>query len=203
MEAHTMEMKWYGPYKWYGKGEDSFFNTENKEEIIKESGIYLLTIPFESEYLTYYVGETRRPFVERFKEHTRYYLSGHYRVYDPREFAKGKTQTLKWGGTWKPERQDPKYMLEFLNKYSELSTVIYKFLGRLRIFIAPLKTDDRVLKRIESAIVARLRDQKSLMEEDDTVKYTLDRGLRPGEEPISVTMTSFEPILGLCSKLEA
>lgn len=199
-----MEIRWYGPYRWYGEGDDCFFNTENKEEIIKEPGIYLWAIPFENRYLTYYVGETGRSFIDRFKEHTRYYLSGHYRIYDPQEFAKGKTQTPKWGGTWKSERQDPKYILEFLNEYPKWSIIIHEFLGHLRIFIAPLKIDYRVRKRIECAIVECLQAQGRLMEEEDSVKPTLEKGRRqPDEEPISLTMTSFEPILGLSSKLEA
>ncbi|MGA7075350.1 MAG: hypothetical protein WBZ42_02215 [Halobacteriota archaeon] len=52
--------------------------------------MYLYTVPYGGQYLTYYVGETGRSFKARFAEHTREYVGGLYRVYDPEHFARGE-----------------------------------------------------------------------------------------------------------------
>jgi hypothetical protein len=57
------------------------------QQTAQPPGIYLWTIPFEEQYLTYYVGETGRNFVARHTEHVQCYLHGLYRVYDPQLFA--------------------------------------------------------------------------------------------------------------------
>ena len=197
MGFQRIEMQWHGPYVLYGMKDDSFFTQPET----KKSGIYLWTIPFEKRFLTHYVGETGRSFATRIIEHTRDYLNGFYRVYDPRQFAEGKKK-LVWGGMWKSGRRGPHLMLEFLNRYSELSTVIYEFLGQFRIFVAPLDVEERIRQRIEAAIANRLFEQPGLIGkfQDEDIRY---RPRRTDEEPISVKMVSFESILGLCSELVA
>ncbi len=66
----------------------------------QQSGIYLWTIPFGEQFLTYYVGETGRSFVARHTEHAQSYLHGLYRVYDPQLFAKGE-KVFIWEGCGK------------------------------------------------------------------------------------------------------
>jgi len=197
MGFQRYEMQWHGPYVLYGTKYGSIFTQPET----KKSGIYLWTIPFEKRYLTYYVGETGRSFATRIMEHTRDYLSGFYRVYDPLQFAGGKKKFV-WGGMWKPGRRDPHRMLEFLNRYAELSTAIYEFLGQFRIFLAPLDVEERTRQRIEAAIANRLFEQSGLIGkfQDEDIRY---RPRRTDEEPISVKMISFESILGLCSELTA
>jgi hypothetical protein len=192
-----LELRWYGPYRWYGTNDACIFAIPEAEK----PGIYLWTIPFESGYLAYYVGETGRPFADRFIEHTRDYLYGFYRVYDPKEFAKGK-KTLVWDGMWKSDRRDMKYMLEFLNRYLELSQVVYEFLGQLRIFVGPLDVKERIRQRIEATLADSLRKQPGLIGkfQDADIRY---RKRQANEKPISVTMTSNEQILGLCNELIA
>jgi len=195
MEPVVYRIQWYGPYSWYGTEDDSFFS----QPITKKSGIYLWAIPFKKRYLTYYVGETGRSFAKRIVEHTRNYLHGLYRVYDPDQFAEGKKK-LVWGGMWKPGTKGPDVMLEFLNRYSELSSAIYEFLGQLKIFLAPIEVEKRIRERIEAAIADRLFTQPRLIGkfQDNDIRY-LPR--RNSEEPISIKMVSFEPILGLCTEL--
>jgi len=197
MASQRYEIRWYGPYSWYGTKDDSFFI----QPVSKKSGVYLLAIPFKNGYLTYYVGETGRPFATRLIEHARYYLHGLYRIFDPRQFAEGKKE-LVWGGMWKPGTKGPRRMLEFLNRYSELSPLIYEFLGMLKIFVAPLDVEKRIRERIEAAIANRLYQQPGVVGkfQDDDIKY---RPRRTDEEPFSVRMGSFETILGLCSELTA
>ena len=197
MGFQQYKMQWYGPYKWYGTKDDSFFTQPEA----RKSGIYLWAIPFEKQYLTYYVGETGKSFANRFIQHTRDYLSGLYRVYEPHQFAEGK-KILVWNGMWKPGTRGPHQMLEFLNRYSKLSPIICEFLGQLRIFVAPLNVEKRIRQRIEAAIANRLYEQPGLIGkfQDDDIRYW---PRRTGEKPFSVTMTSFEPILGLYSELTA
>jgi len=151
MEPMAYQMQWYGPYRWYGTEDSSFFT----QPIAKKSGIYLWAIPFNNRYLTYYIGETGRSFAERTIEHTRNYLHGLYRVYDPNQFAQGKKK-LVWRGMWKPGTKGPHVMLDFLSRYPKLSSVIYEFLGQLRIFLAPIEVEKRIRERIEAAIANSL-----------------------------------------------
>ena len=132
-------------------------------------------------------------------EHTRDVLQGLYRVYDPSQFAQGR-KTLIWGGMWKPDRKGSSTMLEFLNRYLELSPLIYQFLGQLRFFLAPIDAEKRMRQRIEAAIAKKLLEQPEIIGEfqDNDIRY---QPRRTNEKPILVTMRSFESILGLSSEL--
>jgi len=197
MSSEAYELQWHGPYKWYGTTEDCIFTRPEA----KQSGIYLWTTPFKKQYLTNYVGETGKSFASRHIWHTRNYLHGLYRVYDPHQFSKG-TKTLVWGGMWKPARRDAHHMQEFLNRYPELSSVIYEFLGMFRIFLAPLDVKRRIRKRIEAAIANLLREHPGLVGDfqNGDIRY---HPRKADEEPISVEMKSYEDILGLCDELTA
>jgi len=197
MDSQKYEIQWYGSYKLYGTKDDSIFT----QPVANQAGIYLWTIPFKNKYLVYYVGETGRSFATRFTEHTRDYLYGFYRVYDPQQFTNGKKR-LVWGGMWKPSTRGPHRMLEFLNRYTELSSIIYKFIEQFRVFLAPLDVQKRIRQRIEGAIANRLLEQPGLIGkfQDSDIRY---RPRRIDEKPVSVKMAAFEPILGLCSELLA
>jgi len=199
MDSPAYEILWYGPFKFCGTEDDSIFTTPEA----KQPGIYLWTVPYKKQYLTYYVGETGRSFAERFVEHTQSCLNGYYRIYDPRQLANG-SKLLVWDGLWKKEYRGmvPKRMLEFVNRYLELAPVINAYLRQFRIFLAPINVNERIRQRIEGAIASRLYEQSGLIGEfqDEDIRY---RPRRNDEEPISVKMVDFEPILGLCSELSA
>lgn len=55
MNSSSYELQWHGPYKWYGDGENVLFSRPE----IKQPGIYLWTIPFDEQYLTYCYSEKR------------------------------------------------------------------------------------------------------------------------------------------------
>ena len=196
MTSGRLEVRWHGPYKFFGAKDDSVLTTSLSSQL----GIYLWTIPFEDKYLTYYVGETGRSFAIRFMEHARDLLNGLYRIYDPDEFAEGR-KTMVWGGMWKPGRKDPGTMLEFLNRYLEMSQFIYRYLGQFRFFLAPINVEKRIRQRIEAAIAKKLHQQTGLVGnfQDSDIRY-LPR--RAGEQPISVIIKFFEPVLGLSSELK-
>ena len=188
-------MRLRGPYNLYGSTETSIFAVP----VAKTKGIYLWTIPFRRKYLAYYVGETGRSFSDRIMEHTRDYLSGLYRVYDPKQFMRGK-KTLIWGGMWKPDRKSPDRMLEFLNRRSELSPAIHELLGNFRLFLAPTNVQKRMRERIEAAIASKLSEQSGLIGsfQDNDIRY-LPR--QTDEVPIKVKIESSELILGLSNEL--
>jgi hypothetical protein len=163
----------------------------------------LWAIPFEREngFLTYYVGESHR-FAQRYSEHLQGYLSGYYRVYDPQSFAQGDAQVPIWGGTWKRDRRDPKYKLEFKKDYEKWSMIIHDFLGCMRIFLAPFEATKHIRERLEASIVKYLQGQGKLIMEQDSIDITLEKGKRlPTEEPITVTLVCTEPILGFPKSL--
>jgi hypothetical protein len=195
MSSSPYELQWHGPYKWYGDGEDVLFSRPE----IKQPGIYLWTILFDGQYLTYYVGETGRAFEERFKEHTRDCLGGLYRVYDPDKFITGKKE-LSWEGMWKKGTRDR--MGEFLIRFKELAPIIHKFMGLIDMFLAPIDVDQCTRQRIESAIANHLYHQEGLIGtfQDNDIRY---HPKRSDEEPISVLMNYSKPILGFCNKLIA
>jgi len=195
MDSNRYEIEWHGPYRLYGTKDEVLFATPEA----KERGIYLQTIPFGKKFLTYYVGETGRTFARRFTEHTRDYLYGLYRIYDPHQFPKG-AKILLWEGMWKPGTRDR--IGEFLNRYSELAPLIYELLGLFRIFIAPLDAEKRIRQRIEGAIAHRLYQQPGIVGafQENDIRYSRRRA---DEEPISVTMKFAEEIIGLCNELTA
>jgi len=192
MDSQKYEIRWYGPFKFYGTEDESIFTTKEA----KQPGIYLWTVPFKTQYLVYYVGETGRSFAERFVEHTQSCLNGLYRIYNPSQFADG-TKALVWDGMWKKQYSKPSRMLEFMNRYLELAPIIDKYLKQFGIFVAPLNVEDRIRQRIEGAIVSKLLEQPGPIGrfQDSDIRY---RPRRNDEEPISVKMIDFEPILGLC-----
>jgi len=182
------EIHWLGPYKW-----KCIFNLPKG----KQAGVYIWTIPYRGKYLVYYVGETGRTFVRRFTEHTRDYLYGYNRVYDPRLFSQG-TKQLVWGGMWKPGTRNR--MGEFLKRYLELSPIIYDFMGLFRIFLGPLDIEKRFRQRVEAAIAENLYRQLGLIGEfqDGDIRYQPRKAI---EEPIKVVMIGNEDILGMAGEL--
>ena len=69
----------------------------------------------------------------------------------------------------------------------------------MRLFLAPFKTDARVRKRIEGAILQSLYDgQDTFMLEG--IRYQLRRH---GEEPIECTVAAPVPLLGMPKHFQA
>jgi hypothetical protein len=196
MDSKSLEMEFHGPYKWYGS--NSIFLQPESEKF----GIYLWAVPIEDNYLVYYVGETGVSFADRILDHTRNYLNGLYRVYEPTSFVKGE-KTLVWEGMWKKELGNPTWrMALFLGRYQELCKVIYDFHGALKIFLVPFESEKRIRQRIEAAISKTLLNQPEVVGEfqDKDIKYV---GRRPDEEPIQVTIKSGEKVIGLPKELAA
>lgn len=149
--------------------------------------------------MTYYVGETGRSFRQRFEEHTKEYLSGVYRVYDPVLFAQG-IKELVWGGMW--QRGRTHLWPDFLEEYVEIAPITYRFLTCLRVFLAPCRVEERVRERIEAAIAeaARNCDESARTFFDEGVQY---RPRREEEEPFELINQADRVILGLEGSMQA
>ena len=192
MSNQPLSIQWYGPYNFI-QNENLFTNP-----LSQRNGVYLWTIPFENNYLVYYVGQTGASFAIRSFQHLQSYLNGLYRVYDPEKFAKGE-KVLIWGGMWKPDRKEPKFMSEFLINYPQLAPKILIFIRLFRIFVAPVDGNDRVRERIESAVARSLNQQPGLIGsfQDKDVRY---KPRKTTEKSFKVAMT-FPNIMGLSEEL--
>jgi hypothetical protein len=188
------EIELTGPLRWYGgdRSENVFECPDSQKP-----GIYIWAIPYNQSYLVYYVGETGRSFAERFGEHTKEYVSGLYRIYDPGEFAQGRKRLI-WEGMWKPGTQHRTG--EFLIRYEELAPQIHRFLGVFRIFLGPFEGEMRLRERIEAAIAQSLQRQEGKGDQfqDTEIRYA---PRREGEVPIMIKLRCSASIFGLPEEL--
>lgn len=190
-EALLFQINWLGPFAWPGFERDS-----GLESLPDESGVYLQTYPYESGFLIYAAGLTRRPFRKRFVEHTRYYLSGDHTVLDPSAIANGRRCEIWHGWGWTPEKRTA-----FEQRVDEIQAAARKQLASCRIFVAPIGAVPRVLERLEAAIMAMLYAQ------EDPFSSLPDRGMQlsprwPSEEPIVVASSTPCKIHCLPARLE-
>ena len=193
MPNQTLPIEWYGPYDFI-QNENLFTNP-----ISQRNGVYSWTIPFENNYLVYYVGQTGTSFAARSLQHIQSYLDGFYRVYDSEKFAKGE-KVLIWGGMWKSDRKEPKVMSDFLSNYLQLAPKILEFVKLFRIFVAPVDGDDRIRERIESAVSSCLNKQPGIVGnfQDKDIRY---KPRKITEKPFTVAITAPNTIMGLTEEL--
>ena len=191
----TIEVQFYGPYRFGGSESESVFLAP----IGKLKGIYLWAIPFENEFLVYYVGETGISFANRLMEHLQKYLHGEYSFFEPREFAEGKKVQL-WRGMWKDRKGNPKAIHEFIESYPKLNQKLLMFINQMCFFLAPLEVDHRLRQRIEGAIGKRLYAQPGMVGDfqDKGVHYFIRR---PQEAPVKVLLRFSKPMLGLVPEM--
>ena len=102
------------------------------------------------------------------------------------------------GGMWKKNRKHK--MGEFLNRYSELSPIIYEYLRLFRIFVGPIDVKKRIRRRIEAAIANSLYIQSGIVGEFQNNDITF-HPRRSDEEPFDVELKGVENILGLGNKI--
>ena len=195
MVDDSLRVQFFGPYVFDGNEDENVFTNS----LSKKKGVYLLTIPFDDKFLVYYVGETGVSFANRLLQHVQNYLSGFYRIFDPEEFATGK-KVLIWGGMWKSNRKDPKFICEFLQRYSELVPKAIKFIEQFRVFLAPIDADKRIIERIESEIARSINEQNGIAGsfQDKDIRY---RPRKLNEQQIKVTTVFPNSIIGLSEEL--
>lgn len=195
-----MNIEFLGPYTL--TGENSFF----RSPAINSNGIYLYTISWKSEFLTYYVGETGRDFWTRFVEHTSHNLSGNYRSFNPDKFAKGEIEYL-WGSRSAKDKRER--MEEIIEDYPKNATKVFDYLSTYRYFLGELKfpngeksntkENTRLRRRLEGAIV------KTLKMNEEVKKFHFEKGnytsKMDGEEEIKLKISGNKKIIGLPNEI--
>jgi hypothetical protein len=148
-DTSTIGVKWDGPYSWPG------FELENNLNSIPNiGGVYLQTFKYQSGYLIYSAGLTRRSVPKRFKEHTRQYMNGEYYVLDVFAAQQGIRKEV-WRG-WGYAR---KHRDEFEEHKSIILDAAREQLIGFCIFVADIGKEPRLLERLEASIMNNLYQQ--------------------------------------------
>jgi len=191
-EAKTeIDIKWRGPYAW-----PKFETESNLPAIPKHPGVYLLTSRYENGYIIYAAGITRRPIPQRFREHTRKYLSGDYTILDMDAMKHGIRKEIWHGWRWTPDKRK-----EYECRKSELLEAARKQLAAFSIFVADVGTEPRILERIEATIM------HTLYENAHPFCDIPDRGMQLSprwkmESPITAFIHSSVELYGIPKQLE-
>jgi hypothetical protein len=167
MSKAEIKLKWQGPFAW-----PTFESVSTKSfDLIPTDmcGIYLFTVEWSDGYLIYAAGITRRPFVRRFREHTRAHLDGTYTIFDIDVLQRG-IRREHWHGFWMKKRSSEKQKVYDVRR-DELAGLARKQLSAFRIFVAAVDPLPRILERMEASIM------NALYAEPGPVSEIPDRGM--------------------------
>lgn len=182
-----------GPYPAYSETADVLAGCKHR----KSAGVYFWAIRVKNAYRLTHVGQTGTSFYQRMKEYIINTLGGNYRICDPDRLSQGEARPV-WDGLW---REGTRARLpEFLRDGPRLFELAKRNLQLERIFVAPLKVEDRLRRRIEGAIAQAIRRDaaaSSLLPTDIRVLGRLTI-----EAPLSVRLRTKVKILGLPEQLE-
>jgi hypothetical protein len=187
-----INVEWRGPFGW------PKFDGKLKP-VPKSPGVYLLTVEYQSGYLIYAAGITRRPMPERFREHTREYMNGIYNVLEIAAMKAGFRREI-WHGLWLGKHPRER-LAEYKNRRLEIQEAARKQLAGFRIFTADIGTRPRILERFEAAIMDALYKQPMpLCDIPDRGMMLAPR--RKSEAPIVVRNKCQRTLYGLPACLE-
>ncbi len=191
----SLHVDFEGPFGWF---DDADVPALGQVSVGRRAGVYLWTVPIGNGELVYYVGQTGRSFCLRMTKHLSQQLSGMYHIYEPNAFASGVKRVL-WKGMYESTRE--KGLGEFVNRLPTLVTSLVGFVRLMCFRVAPLDCDARVRTRIEAALSRHLRDQPEPVGpfQDNGIRYVHRRS---DEEPILITCSPIEGILGLPATIE-
>ena len=190
--AHDRRLvSWQGPFGWPG-----FEAISRLEPLPEECGVYLQTYCHGEGYLIYGAGLTRRPFNQRFREHTRKYLSGDYTVLDVPAIETGQRVEIWHGWGWTPEKRQ-----EFAERAEEIRSSANDQMSQCRVFIAALGKEPRFLERVEAAVM------EALYRQPEPISAIPDRGMQlsprwPNEDPIVIENIMTSILHGLPYEME-
>lgn len=165
-----INLEFFGPFPFANEEADILEKCEYKNE----SGIYLWAVRTnDNVYKVTYLGETKRSFYDRTKEHLLNQLSGAYPIYEPEIFMQGKEKMI-WTGIW--EKDKNKMLPELIKRYEELAHINARFIRLIELFVAPIKTEKNTLVKIEGAIANEIRKNESAsVLLDKNIRYTFDK----------------------------
>lgn len=192
----TLTLPWAGPFTFQsGQGQSLLQAPEGEAR-----GIYVWGVPTPHGLLPHYVGETGTSFARRHVEHFQAYASGVYSVREAVAFTQGHEVCLYQGSLWKTDGW--KAAQPFIDNFLMYAAHIDRILASLQLFVAPLVAEERIRRRIESALV--------------TAFYALPetaRGLFPpgfptwrrrrNDQPLQVVCATPPPIVGFPPSFDA
>ena len=193
MRKNRTEIEWHGPFGW-PKYEGKL------KPVPKIPGVYLLTVEYQTGYLIYAAGITRRTMPKRFREHTREYMNGIYNVLDIAAMQAGFRKEI-WHAFWMTKILPREKLAEYEERKPEIQKAVRNQLFGFRIFAANIGTKPRILERLEAAIMETLYNQPMpLCDVPD--KGMMLAPCRETEVPIVVRNKASQALYGLPACLE-
>jgi hypothetical protein len=137
---------------------------------------------------------------KRHFEHFQLYASGIYSVRDADAFLRGEEIYLHRGPLWRKDAW--RASQPFIDNFAKLAVHLDRTLAAIQIFVAPLTAEQRVRRRIESALVTAFYDLPSAARTLFPAGFR--RWLRRSDEaPLMVRCTNPPSILGFPHSFEA
>jgi hypothetical protein len=196
-EATMLELHFHGPFALMkGLGVPCVFD----EPTARQGGVYLWTVPGGgAKERPWYVGQTQRSFALRLAEHVSCFLSGQYTVYEPACLVRGEHRLAERAV---PVRW-PDTLPDFLAHADVLVPKVREVLRIMRVHLAPMTADARLLNRVEGSI-ARYYQQH----EDQDLKQFFAPGIRvpaaiPYDIPLLLAISTDGPIAGMPPEMPA
>lgn len=202
MSSHpvqTLELCFEGPFGWPGVDNDCSLTPLDRDPCASRSGIYLWSLEYLNKYLVNAAGYTQRPFIRRFREHTAAYREGFFTIFDMDAMKKGQRVEIWHGFFSRPKA--PARLQDFNQRREQIRSATEIQLASYRIFIASLDAEQRLLKRIEAAIM------NALYLSDGPTSTIPDRGMSlsprwPTESPIRVRIIGAERFHAVPEEIE-
>jgi hypothetical protein len=185
----ALHLHFHGPYPLCSETADVLDGCKHHSSV----GLYLWVVRQNSgRFKITYLGQTRRSFYDRTKEHIIQTLGGNYRVIDADQMILGIEQII-WDGQWR--RDARKRLPEFLNRYEELAPLIKRYLYGQVVFVAPFQGEGRLLRRIEGALASKIRsDSSSSSIFPSDIRYVIRNAT---ESAVAVAVSADQEIEGM------
>jgi len=188
---NTLKIEFSGPFGLLGNHNFILFD----QPICKSYGIYIWTARMNQSFIIEYIGMTTKTFKTRNMEHILNTFSGYYRICDSKMIKEGKIKII-WPGIIRKKNG----LSEFSDNYLKIAPFILKYLQTIEVFVATIKSERRIIERIEGALAYHVWNQplpaNALLPKD--VHYRIRK---ENEMPINVMINCDEKILGIPKKI--
>jgi len=194
--ATTYQLDWQGPLALVASGKDYFLDSPAAQR----PGIYMWAFEYHQGYLIYGAGLTTRPLASRIREDLRSIRSGEWTVLDGPSAQSGVRREF-WHGMW-ATYNTPARQAERAARRVEIERAADAMLSHMRVFLANLPPDKRVLGRVEAAIMNLLYAGASpICDLPDKGMHLEPR--RPDERAMTMLSRAGVTLHGLPSSFEA
>jgi hypothetical protein len=187
------KLKFHGPYTMCSEKIDVLHDCP----YASDEGMYLWAVKIKTgSYRISYIGETGDSYYKRTKDYVLQHLGGNYQVCDPDAMINGRHEVI-WNGLWRKGTRNK--LPEFLSRYETLAPIIKQAIFVQEVFVAPIKVDRRLRRRIEGALAFNMRENteaSSLLPND--IGFIRRK---ESEEPILVSISSEKKIDGMPEKI--